>query len=169
MTTYQMVQLLVIAAFALTIVDQRIPAGAVYLLPERIVKRLPVFYALALVILIWTVLHTAAVGGFEWAVLAISTLGTVITAVAKRQLGIWWTKAGMGFGSGRRLRVTTGLYRYIRHPMYTGIWLFALSTLALVWRYASLIEVVIATLAVGYILLFLAVCAWHEDARLPRV
>ena len=80
--------------------------------------------------------------GFEYSMLLTSFIATLISAAAGIIIIIGWKQIYLG--ARKRKLVTNGIYKYIRHPQYTGImmimtaWLLAWPTLPLVVMYPFL-------------------------------
>jgi protein-S-isoprenylcysteine O-methyltransferase Ste14 len=98
--------------------------------------------------------------------LALNAIGAGLVVLAKRDLGRChtWT----GYGSARSHLVTCGIYGVIRHPLYAGIYLFAIGSLLLISMHATWYLVLTMVVTLSYILTFLAVAARREDRLLQK-
>lgn len=102
----------------------------------------------------------------DFAALALSLLGTLVVSKGKRDLGQHHTWSGY-YLEGPSL-CTRGIYAYIRHPMYTGIFVFILATLVAVIPEASPVLAGAALLAATYVVAHLARAAGLETGRLRQ-
>lgn len=103
---------------------------------------------------------------FNWLGFATTVLGTFFVAKAKIDLSKSHTWAG--FCMERPTLVANGIYSYMRHPLYVGIYLFVIGVLisliaSVMWQLT-----VVAFVALLYVLVFLAVVARRETRILER-
>lgn len=89
-----------------------------------------------------------------WAGLAVSVVGFVVLGVAAVGLGQALTPTPVP-KSGAEL-VVTGLYRLVRHPIYTGV---ILIVVGLVVRSGSLVSLAVGVATIAF---FNAKAAWEE-------
>lgn len=71
----------------------------------------------------------------------LTALGLIVTIMARRKLGKNWSKS-VTLKRDHTL-ITTGVYAYIRHPIYTGFLLMGLGTVMYLQTLTSLILLVI--------------------------
>jgi len=96
----------------------------------------------------------------------LTLLGTLLVAKAKWDLSRHHTWTGFCMDSPKL--VAHGIYSYIRHPLYAGVYLF-ISGLALTTiLHTNLYLFVPVVLALTYILSFLAISASRETERLEK-
>jgi protein-S-isoprenylcysteine O-methyltransferase Ste14 len=60
---------------------------------------------------------------FQWVGLALIVAGTRICIVARKQMGANWVHGAEYQIKQKQELVTTGIYAYIRHPIYMGVFL----------------------------------------------
>ena len=113
--------------FVVFISDFRKKTGMVPLVNEKITKLLKFSYFVPLIICGYTLAIMDYLSYLDFLALVLTFLGTVIVAKAKLDLGICHTWAGYCKQSSE-LEVS-GIYAYIRHPLYTGIHLFSVGEL----------------------------------------
>ncbi len=90
----------------------------------------------------WWTLPVAA----EWAMLTLAAAGFAFTWWARIHLGRLWS-AHLTFKEGHRI-IDSGPYAIVRHPIYTGLYLAALATLAI--RACPAVAVGFAFYLIGY-------------------
>jgi protein-S-isoprenylcysteine O-methyltransferase Ste14 len=93
-------------------------------------------------------------------------LGTGLVIKAKVDLARHhtWT----GFCKNAPKLVCHGIYSYIRHPLYAGVYVFVFGLMTTVILHATWFLAVPAVLSIVYILSFLAVSASRETRILER-
>jgi protein-S-isoprenylcysteine O-methyltransferase Ste14 len=96
--------------------------------------------------------------------LIITTIGSITAAKGKTDLSSCHTWTGYCLDSSELM--VKGIYGYIRHPIYTGIYVFALGGLITVIPHAPLILTLIIIAALLFILSFLAVITKKENRYL---
>lgn len=92
--------------------------------------------------------------------LSLTLLGTVTAAKAKRDLGICHTWTGYCKESSS-LRAD-GIYAYVRHPLYTGIYLFIMGGLSTIIIHSPWYLTTVVIGMVIFIMSFLAIAASKE-------
>jgi protein-S-isoprenylcysteine O-methyltransferase Ste14 len=105
----------------------------------------------------------------DWAALALTTAGSALVTAAKLTLGRFHTWTGFHLQQTTIVRV--GIYSYLRHPLYTGIFLVEFGGLALVApRLARLdlwlLPITLAT--VLYLMTFNVAMARRESREMAR-
>jgi len=163
---FQFCQAIVAVTFAVFISDFKRKAGMVPLISEKwtyVLKLLllaPLFvYSYALI----TLNELSPVDLFSF---SLTFLGTALVVKAKWDLSRHHTWAGFCMDAPKL--VAHGIYSYIRHPLYAGVYLFVSGLTLTVVLHTSLYLVVPAGLALAYILSFLAVSASRETKRLEK-
>jgi len=126
-TIFKLVQFIIIGVFVVFISDFRKKKGMVPLVNEKITKLLKFSYFCPLIICGYTLAIMHYLSYLDFLALALTFLGTVIVVKSKLDLGICHTWAGYCKQSSE-LEVS-GIYAYIRHPLYTGIHLFSVGEL----------------------------------------
>jgi len=160
------VQVAVIVVFTAFISDFRKKGGMVPLMKKELILLLKLLY-LAPLIAYGYVLHTMrSVFVSDFVALALTLLGTILVAKARVDLGTHhvWT----GYFLETKTLVTTGVYAFLRHPLYTGICLFIWGGLITVVSRAPWLLNVIVLASVSYIQAFLCVAAAKETRILEQ-
>lgn len=163
---YQLVQLLGVVVFFVSISDRRRKSGMVPLIDERVTLVTKCCYPFPIGIWVWSILGIESVSFTEWLTLGLSWVGFAMTIKAKLDLGERHTWAGYHAGSG--ITVTAGIYRCLKHPMYVGIAIVVVSgTIMVSSRVPS--WVLAMTMIVNlWIVGFLMVVAQRESSFLGR-
>ena len=81
-------------------------------------------------------------------VIVFAVTGLIVAMMARRTLAGNWSRA-VAFKEDHEL-ITTGLYHYVRHPIYTGILLMILATALFVGTLSAGIGFVIIVLGIGF-------------------
>jgi protein-S-isoprenylcysteine O-methyltransferase Ste14 len=152
--------------FFVFISDFRKKTGMVPLVNEKVTNLLKFSYLGPLAICGYTLATMDYLTYFDLLALALTLLGAVVVVKAKLDLGICHTWAGYCKKSSE-LEVS-GIYSYIRHPLYTGVHLFSIGELVTLtvhaqW-YLTLAAVIMGLLMVS----FLTVVASKETAYLTK-
>lgn len=129
-------------------------------------KSLEVSYLIPLSIYVYVLARLASLSTLDLIALITATSGTLVAAKVKWDLGKCHTWTGYCLNSSKLN--TYGIYAYIRHPIYTGIFIFVLGGLITVipdspW-YLSLVVI----LSLVYILSFLAILGRKETKILAK-
>ena len=163
---FQFFQAIVAITFAVFISDFKRKVGMVPLITEKwtymlkLLLLVPLFvYAYALITLNW-------LSPVDMLSFGLTLLGTGLVVKAKVDLARHHTWTGFCMDAPKL--VVHGIYSYIRHPLYVGIYFFVFGLMLTVALHANWFLAVILALAVGYILSFLAVSASRETKRLEK-
>jgi protein-S-isoprenylcysteine O-methyltransferase Ste14 len=81
-------------------------------------------------------------------IIVLTVTGLVVAIAARRTLAGNWSRA-VAFKEDHEL-VTTGLYRYVRHPIYTGILLMILGTALFVGTPSAVVGFLVIVLAIWF-------------------
>jgi protein-S-isoprenylcysteine O-methyltransferase Ste14 len=81
-------------------------------------------------------------------IIVFAVTGLIVAMMARRTLAGNWSRA-VAFKEDHEL-ITTGLYHYVRHPIYTGILLMILGTALFVGTLSAGIGFVIIVLGIGF-------------------
>ncbi len=81
-------------------------------------------------------------------IIVLTVTGLVVAIVARRTLAENWSRA-VAFKEDHEL-ITSGLYNYVRHPIYTGILLMILGTALFVGTASAGIGFLIMLVAIGF-------------------
>lgn len=153
--------------FTLFIIPRRQPTAASPLITPLATHLLRAMFLLPILAFGYSLFITQQVSGFDWLCLGIALIGTLLVIKGKRDLGQWHTWAGTWLPGAPTIR--TGIYRWLPHPMYTGIILTIVScSLVYITRLPVLLSA-LALLCCLYIVTFLLVVAVRERRHLSPV
>jgi len=114
-----------------------------------------------------------AVDRLVWAdafALLFTTTGTTLVVAAKHQLGSSHTWTGYCIESPRL--IASGVYAYVRHPLYTGVYLFEIGAVCSVaprWSVLPSWGLAVAVVCLIYAMSFNATMAARETQRMARM
>jgi protein-S-isoprenylcysteine O-methyltransferase Ste14 len=163
---FQFCQAVVAVTFAVFIADFRRKAGMVPLISEKWTYVLKLVLLAPLLAYAYTLLTLNVLSPLDLASFGLTFLGAFLVVKAKWDLARHHTWAGFCMDAPKL--VCHGIYSYIRHPLYAGVYLFVSGLLLTVMLHASWYLVAPAGLALVYILSFLAVSASRETRRLEK-
>jgi protein-S-isoprenylcysteine O-methyltransferase Ste14 len=83
----------------------------------------------------------AAEPAIQWVGIALTSLGVVVAIWARRTLGEYWS-ARVTLKEGHQI-IRTGPYRFVRHPIYTGMLLAVIGTSLVVGEWRGVLAVVL--------------------------
>ncbi len=167
-TAFKLMQLGVLLVFVVFISDIRKKKGITPLVSERLTLLLKVSYIVPLVAFVYVLIALNSVLPFDMVAFALTFLGTTIVVKAKSDLSRHHTWTGYCL-SGSKF-ITKGVYAYIRHPIYTGIYIFVIGGFFTViphasWQLSTTLSVT-ALCCMAYIMAFLALLANKETKTL---
>ncbi|MFH1328265.1 MAG: methyltransferase [Candidatus Bathyarchaeota archaeon] len=165
-TIFQPVQFITMGIFVVFISDFRKKTGMVPLVNEKITKLLKFSYFGPLIICAYTLATMDYLSYFDFLAVALTVFGTIVVVKSKLDLGICHTWAGYCKKSSE-LEVS-GIYAYIRHPLYTGIHLFSVGELVTLTLHAQWYLTVVAVIMGGFMVSFLTITASKETAYLTK-
>lgn len=156
----RLLQLAVMLAFAVLISDFRKREGSEPLLPTDAGVVLKLIYPVPFLIYLFVVLRLREFGSRELFALALTIIGCALVGRARLDIGRSYTWTG--YRQSHPALVTQGIYGVLRHPIYTGIWLFITGGIVTVFGRVSLAAHVAAILCLAYIGIFLIMAATRE-------
>jgi len=165
-TFFKFVQFIIISVFVVFISDFRKKRGMVPLISEKITMLFKLSYFIPVTIFAYTIVTIDYLTSFDWVALALTFLGTVIIVKAKLDLGICHTWVGYCKQSSK-LEVS-GIYGYMRHPLYLGVHLFSIGGLVLLTFHAQFYLTVVAFIMGLFMILFLTIAASKETDYLTK-
>jgi protein-S-isoprenylcysteine O-methyltransferase Ste14 len=165
-TIFKLVQFTIIGVFVVFISDFRKKTGMVPLVNEKITRLLKFSYFAPLIICGYTLAIMNYLTIFDFLALAITFLGAVVVVKAKLDLGICHTWAGYCKQSSE-LEVS-GIYAYIRHPLYTGVHLFSVGELVMLTFHAQWYLALTAVIMGLFMVTFLVITASKETDYLTK-
>lgn len=116
---FKVTALLLIAVFVVFVSDHRRKPAALPLIHPSVILLTKVCYLVPISVWGYAFFKLQDIMTLDWIGLLIAAVGVATTVKAKIDLGKSHTWAGYYLPGAPR--VTTGLYRYLRHPMYVGI------------------------------------------------
>ncbi len=163
---FQASQVLVAVAFAVFISDFRMKKDMIPLVKEKLTLLLKIsclppllIYAYALVTLQW-------VTPVDLFALSLTILGMLFVSKAKLDLSKHHTWAGYCLKSSTLF--SKGIYAYIRHPLYTGVYSFIFGVLLTVMLHTNWFLTIAAGIPLIYVMIFLAHSATKETKMLSE-
>ena len=163
---FQFCQAVVALVFAVFISDFRRKNGMVPLISEKWTRVLKLVLSAPLLVYSYTLLTLNVLSPFDFASFGFTFLGTAFVVKAKWDLSRHHTWTGFCMDAPKL--VAHGIYSYIRHPLYAGVYLFVSGLIVTVTLHSSWQLTVLSGLALVYILSFLAVSASRETKRLEK-
>ena len=165
-TFFKFVQFIIISVFVVFISDFRKKRGMVPLISEKITMLFKLSYFIPVTIFTYTIVTIDYLTSFDLVALALTFLGTVIIVKAKLDLGSCHTWVGYCKQSSK-LEVS-GIYAYMRHPLYLGVHLFSIGGLVLLTFHAQFYLTVVAFIMGLFMILFLTIAASKETDYLTK-
>jgi protein-S-isoprenylcysteine O-methyltransferase Ste14 len=160
-TLYKIVQAIILMLFAISISDLRKKPGMTPLIDERLVLALKLSYPIPTLSYAY-ILITAKefLPVVDLAALILNLLGVWLTARGRIDLGKshTWT----GYCSTSTSLITQGIYAWIRHPLYTGIYVFIIGVAAISLAHGTAIWAGVVLVGAIYIMIMLAISARRE-------
>ena len=163
---FQFCQAAVALTFAVFISDFKRKAGMVPLISEKWTRVLKLLLLVPLFVYAYALLTLNGILTVDLFGFVLTLLGTGLVVKAKVDLARHHTWTGFCLDAPQL--VSRGIYSYIRHPLYAGVYLFVSGLTLTVALHTSLYLVVPAGLALTYILSFLAVSASRETRKLEK-
>lgn len=158
---FRFVQLAIIAVFAACISDFRKKKGMTPLVNEKATLVLKLSYLIPLAIYAYVVFTLNSISVLDIAAISVTILGASITLKAKIDLAKHHTWTGYCLESPKL--VTKGIYAYVRHPLYVGIYVFSIGGFLTMIQHTPLLLSVIALGTSIYIMFFLGFLAVKES------
>jgi protein-S-isoprenylcysteine O-methyltransferase Ste14 len=166
-TIFKILQISVIFGFVFFISDIRKKNQAIPLVNERFTKILKISYLIPVSIYSYILLTINSIKYLDYLALVITSVGLVVAALAKISLSNKHTWTGYCLSSSDCF-IAKGIYIYIRHPLYTGIFLFSIGGLLTVVPTSPWFLSMTIILSLCYILSFLTIIARKETQYLIR-
>lgn len=163
---FQVLQIAVTVPFLFFISFYRKKAGFKPLINKHWVHLVKISLLGVIVIGVYSLITLTATSAFNWVGFSCTIIGTVL--VAKAKLDLAKSHAWAGFCMEKPKLVAGGIYSYVRHPLYVGIYLFNFGVMISLIVSSSWQLTIIAFLALVYMLSFLAVIAKKETNSLEK-
>jgi len=113
--------------FALFISDFRSKKGMVLLVNKKLMFAIKVFYSVPMFIYMYVIINLENIFIHTYIGIILNFIGSFLVAKAKIDLGKYHTWTGHILSSTRF--ITDGIYAFIRHPLYTGIFAFIIGAI----------------------------------------
>ena len=165
-TIFKLVQFITMGIFVVFISDFRQKKGMIPLVNEKITQTLKLTYFGPVIICAYTLTTMNYLTSFDFVALALTVLGTSVIVKSKLDLGISHTWAGYCKQTSK-LKIN-GIYAYIRHPLYTGVYLFSIGELATLLIHAPWYLTLVAFVMGLVMVLFLTLTASKETDYLTK-
>lgn len=166
-TTYKIAQIVTLLVFTLFISDRRQKHGMTPLVNPKATILLKASYLFPIGAYGYSLLALDALGLVDWISFFGAVLGTILVVKGKLDLGSHHTWTGYYIKGGQR--TIRGIYRWLPHPMYTGITMMIVScSLVYVFRLPWYVSAA-ALASCTYVVVFLGVAARREDRVLEKV
>ncbi len=163
---FKIIALLFLFVFAFFISDFRTKKGMVLLVNKKLMFAIKVFYSVPMLIYIYVIINLENLFIYTYLGLSLTFIGAFLVAKAKIDLGKYHTWTGHILSSTRI--ITEGVYAFIRHPLYTGIYTFIIGAITIGVNNHSfsfyLLMIIIGV--VFFIMTFLVITALRESAFL---
>jgi protein-S-isoprenylcysteine O-methyltransferase Ste14 len=137
------------------------------LINKRFLRILKISYLIPLAIYAYVLFNLNCLSLLDGIALAVTSLGMVIAALAKIHLAEKHTWTGY-CKENTDCFFSKGIYSYMRHPLYTGIYIFAFGGLITLVLHSEWYLTVIVIAALSYIMSFLALSAKRETEFLSN-
>jgi protein-S-isoprenylcysteine O-methyltransferase Ste14 len=130
LVSYQVIEFIILFTFLFFISDIRNKKGMKSLVGEKRTLFMKIVYLFSAGAYIYVLATLDRLLVFDIAAFILTLSGTLLTMKAKLDLADshTWT----GYGMENRHLVTSGIYQYLRHPLYTGIFVFIIGGLAII-------------------------------------
>jgi len=161
---FQIAQLLIILSFTIFISDLRKKRSSEPLLSKSFIKIMKLSYIIPIAIYGYTLVTLNVLFTLDYLAILLTLLGTVTVIKAKMDLGSYhvWT----GYKREDTELVVRGIYRWIRHPLYVGIFIFIFGALFTVIPHVKWFLLVPFFASLSYIVIFLIIASKRETSFL---
>jgi protein-S-isoprenylcysteine O-methyltransferase Ste14 len=163
---FKALSFLITIIFVVFISDFRKKEGMIPLVNEKTTKLLKFSYLIPLLLFVYTLVTMNHIMFLDYFALLFTFLGTVLAVKAKTDLGICHTWTGYCKKSSKL--TANGIYAYIRHPLYTGIFLFIFGGLMTIIPHAQWYITLIVVGMIVFIMSFLSITASKETQYLEK-
>jgi len=163
---FRFCQAVVAITFALFISDFKRKPGMVTLINEKWTYVLKMLLLVPLFVYAYTLISVVSGSLADWFSFGLTFLGTSLVAKAKVDLSRHHTWTGFCMETPKL--VAHGIYSYIRHPLYAGVYFFVFGLTLTVALNSNFYLTLPVGLAILYILSFITVSASRETRRLEK-
>jgi len=165
-TLFKIAQFIILLTFAAFVSDLRKKKGMLSLLNGKLVLSMKICYPIMICIYGFIIATLELLSILDFVALAMTFLGMLLVAKAKIDLGKCHTWAGFHFKATEL--VTEGVYAFIRHPMYTGVCVFALGGLSMAIFRVPWFLTTIGFITLVYMMVLIPVIASQETVLLAQ-
>ena len=163
---FKTAQIIVAIVFAVIISDFRQKKDMKPLINVKFTWILKISYLIPLSVYVYVLATLNSISSLDVLALAITAIAASVAAKGKVDLSPCHTWTGYCLDSPKLM--VTGIYAYVRHPIYTGIYLFVIGgSLTVIPNAPSPISTVIGLYLV-FVLSFLVLIAVKEEKYLQR-
>lgn len=125
---FKIVQFIILLTFAVFVSDLRRKKGMIPVINDKLTLAMRLCYPILICVYGFIIATLDLLLLLDFVALAVTLLGTLLVVKAKLDLGEHHTWAGFHFKATKL--VTEGVYAFIRHPLYTGVYIFILGGLS---------------------------------------
>lgn len=160
---FKIIALLVLFVFAFFISDFRSKKGMLLLVNKKLIFVIKVFYSVPIFIYMYVIINMENIFIQTYIGIILNFIGSFLVAKAKIDLGKYHTWTGHILSSTRI--ITDGIYAFIRHPLYTGIYAFIIGAIIMSINNHpfSFYSIAIIMVFIFSIMIFLAIIALRES------
>ena len=166
LTAFKIAQLAIICVFVVFISDVRKRPEANALINQKMQLALKLIYLFPLSVYVYSLIMLNYLTAFDLTAMLVTFTGTSVVVMAKTGLADKHTWTGYCLNSN--CFTTSGIYAYIRHPLYTGIYIFILGAATTMFFHNFLLLNILLLASLVYIMSFLAVAAKRETGFLSE-
>ncbi len=163
---FKTVQFIILVALTLFISDFRVKKGMHTLINEKLIIVLKLCYLIPIFIYGYVLFTLDRLLIADSIAIILTFLGTLLVVKAKLDLGKYYTWTGYHFETTKH--VTGGIYTFIRHPLYTGLFISIFGFLLTLVPHTHWFLTAIVLITLAYIMAFLAMAAVREDKFLSQ-
>ena len=166
LTLFKVIALLVLLFFAIFISDFRNKKGMIPLISKKIIVIIKLFYCVPICVYVYVLMTINTLLVHDYIGLILTSVGTILVAKAKIDIGGYHTWAGHKLHSTKM--ITKGIYGFIRHPIYTGIFIFIFGALFANINKGPLYLAIMVIIILIFNMTFLAMMAQKETKFLHK-
>ena len=159
-------QFLIVFCFTFFISDLRKKINSKPLINKVFIWIMKLSYIIPIVIYGYILATLDDLHIFDYTALIVTILGAVTVIKAKIDLGEYHVWAG--YGREKTKLVIEGIYRWVRHPIYVGIFIFIFGSSLTVISHLKWFLLVPFFASLSYIMVFLIIASKKEEAFLRK-
>lgn len=163
---FRIVQIAVLAIFFIFVSDQRRKKGMEPLVNKRFIYTFKIAYVIPFIFYIYVLLMLRDTLFIDYLALFFTSVGAFLVIKSKKDLGKLHTFTGYHIKNTKL--ITRGIYAYMRHPLYTGVYLFIIGSAITLVFHASLWMLIVIGILLLYIIPFLIVMSIKETGLLEK-